>query len=151
MFAMLTNLKKKHTYIILSPFIFLILLTWNVEKALPNSCSQTKHMITRQAFVYFVVTTWEWILLTAAPMNLNFELARTAKIFVAIFTNVLTLKNVNINYQHLLTFFIFHNNHVYQRLLLFFGHLTHLCEKLCFWQCYAVYCGILVNSLQLVV
>jgi len=54
---------------------------------------------------------------TAARTNWNFVSARTANIQYIIYKPF--EKNVNVYYQRLLTFVIFHNKRVYWRLLLF--------------------------------
>jgi len=83
---------------------FTILKNFTVKcrKALSKNWSEMKHMIRSQAFVYFVVTVWEWILLTAAPTNWNFKFARTVEIFTTKFTN--RWKKVNVNLTSTLTF-----------------------------------------------
>ena len=68
--------------VILSTFIILINLTWNIEKALSSSWSETKHMIRRsQAIVCLAVTVCEWFVILDYERVINF-------IYVCICMNV---------------------------------------------------------------
>jgi len=60
----------------------------------------------------FCSNCWERILLTNAPTNWNFEFVRTEKIAYSLQSLQIVGGNVNVNYQRLLTFVIFHNKRV---------------------------------------
>jgi len=103
----------------------LINVTWNVENALSKFTKQLTIRLLSLRF-FLIVTVLEWILLTAAQTNWNFEFAWTAKIFNTKFTNCLKKYQLLLStFANVCYFFII--NAFCWRLLLFFGRLTHLC------------------------